>query len=288
MTEFMLGWLNRNPIDNRGRESVVVWDSMQFHHDHGRITGVLDVEVGHVGDPLMDLAGVRSRNPYLNYGDVREVFARYEELGGVDVDYEAVDYYFIQESIMNQMTFGSSLANPPLQSDYTMNLTWALVTNIWALEILAARVGVAIERPEMPARLGAASFSRAPHQHLVACMRELVQTSTDFEQYRARAAYRLAGHLRRLDEVGAEVAEADLADLAALLGRRPDSWDDGEAELERFVLQDDGRHDAQLIDVLHRRNWRHWSTIAAPGSSMAKWEPIQHLGQKAERLTPGN
>jgi hypothetical protein len=165
-------------------------------------------------------------------------------------------------------------------SDYTMNLTWALVTNIWALEILAARIGVDIERPEPPKGLAGPTFTTVPHRHMVASMRAIVGASTDFEQYRARAVYRLAGHLLRLNEVGAEAAESDIADLERLLGHRPASWDDGEAELERFVLEDGGRHDAELIDLLHRRNWRHWATLAPPGSALAKWEPIQHLGQR--------
>jgi Phosphotransferase enzyme family len=278
MTEFVLGWFRRNPLDNHGRESVIVWDSFQFHHDHGRLTAVLDLEVGHIGDPLMDIAGLRSREPYLRYGDIGDILARYEEHGGVEVDYDAVDYYFIQESILNQMSFGPALAKPPPTSDYTMNLTWVHLTNIWALEILAARLGVAIERPELRESHSAATFTAAPHAHMAASMKAVVDTSSDYEQYQARAWYRLAEHLQRLDDVGAEVLEGDLADLGALLGWRPTTWDEGEAELERFVLADEGRHDAEIIDVLHRRNWRHWATIALPGSPLARWEPIQHLG----------
>jgi aminoglycoside phosphotransferase (APT) family kinase protein len=278
MSEFILGWLHRNPIDNHGRESVIVWDSFQFHHDHGKVTGVLDVEVGHIGDPLMDLAGLRSRNPYLRYGDIGDVFALYESHGGVTADYDAIDYYFIQESILNQMTFGPSLIEPPLSCDYTMNLTWALVTNIWALEILAARLGVPIERPEPVTGTATATFTSAPARHMAASMRSHVETSTGFDQYRARATYRLSAHVRRLNDVGEEVAEGDLDDLERLLGNRPATWDEGEVALERFVLADDGQHDAELIDLLHRRNWRHWATIGPPGSALAAWEPIQHLG----------
>src|SRR5262245_35684591 len=50
-TEFCLGWLHRNPPDSKGRESAIVWDSGQFHHDNERILAVLDVEIGHIGDP---------------------------------------------------------------------------------------------------------------------------------------------------------------------------------------------------------------------------------------------
>ena len=56
--EFCLGWLRRNPPDSKGREAPIVWDSGQFHHENGKIVAVLDVEIGHIGDPMMDLAAL--------------------------------------------------------------------------------------------------------------------------------------------------------------------------------------------------------------------------------------
>jgi hypothetical protein len=66
-------------------------------------------------------------------------------------------------------------------------------------------------------------------------------------------AVRLARHLERVDEIGAVVVAADLDDLHQLLGHRPPTWEDGEVELERFVLADDGRHDPELAQLFHRR-----------------------------------
>lgn len=283
MAEFVLGWCHRNPVDNHGRESVIVWDSFQFHQHNGHLNAVLDVEIGHIGDPLMDLAGLRSRDPYLRYGDISEIFERYKSFGGFDIDNDAIDHYFIEESIVNLLSFEQALKTPPIMSDYTMNKTWVHVTNIWALEILAARLGVDIEKPELPGQRPAASFTAIPHGHMAASMRALVESSTDFDQYRARSFLRLANHLRRLDDTAAEVAEADLDDLQELLGHRPATWDDGQDQLEQFVISDNGRHDAELITLLYRHNWRHWATIAQPGSALARWEPIQHLRPTGER-----
>ena len=42
-------------------------------------------------------------------------------------------------------------------------------------------------------------------------------------------------------------------EVAELTGHRPDSWLDAETELENFVLTDQGRHDAELVIVFHRR-----------------------------------
>lgn len=87
--EFCLGWLRRNPIDNAGREAPVVWDSGQFHHSNGKILAVLDLELGHLGDPMMDLAAWRMRDIIVGYGDMKELYARYEELSGAPVDLDA-------------------------------------------------------------------------------------------------------------------------------------------------------------------------------------------------------
>jgi hypothetical protein len=44
--EFALGWLRRNPLPANNREATVVWDSGQFHHRDGKITALLDLEIG--------------------------------------------------------------------------------------------------------------------------------------------------------------------------------------------------------------------------------------------------
>jgi len=46
--EFCLGWLARNPVDTRGREAPVVWDSGQFHPRGGRIEAVLDLSSNNI------------------------------------------------------------------------------------------------------------------------------------------------------------------------------------------------------------------------------------------------
>ena len=69
----------------------------------------------------------------------------------------------------------------------------------------------------------------------------------------------------------------DLDDLHRLLGHRPDSWLEGEAELERFVLADatTGTHDLALLELFHRRNLRAHQLLGPTGSAMATHRPIQ-------------
>jgi aminoglycoside phosphotransferase (APT) family kinase protein len=75
LLEFVLGWLKRNPVDTRGRESAIVWDSGQLHQKNGRLIALLDAEIGHIGDPMMDLAAPRMRDTVLHFGDFAALYA---------------------------------------------------------------------------------------------------------------------------------------------------------------------------------------------------------------------
>jgi hypothetical protein len=104
-----------------------------------------------------------------------------------------------------------------------------------------------------------------------------VATDDEFMRYKLRTMFRLARHAQRVDEIGDAVSEADLDDLHQLLGHRPESWFEGEAELERFVLADadTGRHDEALVQLFHKRNLRAQMLLGPEGSAMARHLRIQ-------------
>jgi hypothetical protein len=113
-------------------------------------------------------------------------------------------------------------------------------------------------------------------EHLV---RGLSTTEIDDEylRYKVRTMFRLARHAARTDEIGDAVSAADLDDLRPILGYRPDSWLQGEAELERFVLADadTGTYDEALVPLFHKRNLRAQMLLGPAGSAMARHLPIQ-------------
>ena len=91
--EFCLAWLKRNPLGGAIREQVVVWDSGQLMHRDGRLQAVIDLELGHIGDPMMDLAGFRMRTSVLGFGDFERLYRVYAEAQGEPVDRDAIRYY---------------------------------------------------------------------------------------------------------------------------------------------------------------------------------------------------
>ena len=272
--EFALGWLARNPIDNQGRETPIVWDSGQFHHRDGKIAAVLDVEIGPVGDPLMDLATFRMRDTILGYGDFPRMYEHYSKITDTPVDVYALKYYLLAMTLTDQLAFHASLADPPQGSDFMTNMQWCSATNLFGIATLADILGIELAPVnEIPEPENASSGAVA-HAHLVRSLRTL-QTGDSTTQHQVRTAFRLARHLERCDQIGEAVVEANLDDLAPLLGKRPSTWQEGDAALEQFVFDDWGKHDAQLVPLFHRRLHRYRMLMGPPGSAMVRHNPMQ-------------
>ena len=177
-------------------------------------------------------------------------------------------------TLTNQLPFGAALRQPPTESDLMTNLQWCCETNLFATEALAELLDVELPDVDMPEPRE--SRARVPVDHLVRRLRT-VTTDDEYLRYELRTMFRLARHVARIDEIGDAVSEADLDDLHRLLGRRPGSWEEGEVELERFVLADaeSGRHDEELLALFHRRNLRAQMLLGPAGSAMARHLRIQ-------------
>lgn len=265
LLEFVLGWLKRNPVDTNGRESAIVWDSGQLHQKDGRLLAMLDVEAGHIGDPMMDLAAPRMRDTVLHFGDFDSLYREYERAGGFTVDMDAIQLHHSAFTRTNELAFRNSLNDPLPESDYMTNLHWCSETNLHAVEALGERLGLELEPPELPA----ATVTRAAtaHDQLIGMLRGIT-TDDDYIRCRLRVAFRLARYVQREDEVGVEFTNADLDDLGPLLGYRPATWQDGDAALEQFVLADGGQHDEELCQLFYRRQIRHKNTLGPPALAM--------------------
>lgn len=269
--EFCLAWLKRNPLGGPVRETVIVWDSGQLMHEKGRVTAAIDLEIGHIGDPMMDLAGFRMRTSVLGFGDFNALYDHYVKHGGQPIDRKAIQYYHFGFTLSNQLAFHDALASPPAGSDYMTNMQWCAETNIYAMEALAEILEIELEDVPMPE--ATISTGAVAHAHLIDWLRNFA-ADDDYTQHQFRIFFRLARHLARLDEIGDAVDQANLDDLEEFLGVRPATWQEGDAALERFVLDDDGRHDEQLVRLFHKRTWRYLMSCGPEGSAIARHNPI--------------
>ena len=267
--EFCLGWLHRHPPRSRGREVPVVWDSGQFHHAGGHLTAILDMEFGHVGDPMMDLAIWRMRDTLIPFGDFNKLYRRYEKLSGEPVDIDAIKLHHFGATLGNQLMFGAAVTDPVPETDLMNNMQWNSETNLHATEALAEYLQ--IELPEVEVPQPQQTRVDKTFEHLVRWLR-LLQTDDYLVQHDLRLAFRMARHLQRAHQIGNAVVEADLDDLHRVLGKRPATWWEGDQELERFVLADasTGKHDEALVWLFHRRNLRIHMQLGPSGSRMVR------------------
>lgn len=272
LLEFALAWLRRNPPDSRGREAPIVWDSGQFHHRDGHLVALLDIELAHIGDPMMDLAAFRMRDTIGGFGDFGDLYERWERTSGRAVDLDAVKVHHIAFTLTNRLAFSAAIREPLPGSDLMTNLQWCRETDLFTTEALAEHHGVDLPGVELPD--GETTRATAAHQQLVQTLRN-VSVDDPYLSYELRTAFRLARHVQRCDEIEEELNAADLDDLGPLLGHRPSDWARGEAELEQYVVADDGEHDRELIELLHKRNLRAQALLGPAGSAMTTHHAIQ-------------
>jgi aminoglycoside phosphotransferase (APT) family kinase protein len=274
--EFCLAWMHRFEPDAKDRAAPIICDTGQFHHDGKHLVAVLDLEGGHIGDPMMDLAVWRMRDTLIPFGDMRALYARYEELSGREVDLDAIKRHSFASTIGNELMFGAAVKHPADDTDLMTYMQWNSDTNLMATELLAELLDIELPTVELPEPRRARS---APtHEHLVRTLGRM-QPDDEFLGHEIRLAFRTARHLARVAEVGDAVVEADLDDVAALLGWRPATWWEGDEALERFVLAgieaNDRSHDEELVQLFHKRNLRVHLQLGPAGSKMVQHRPTQ-------------
>jgi hypothetical protein len=270
---FLRRWLRDNtPPDRLDAARFTTYDSFQFMFDEGRITGLLDFEHAHVGDPMMDLAALRVRDTIKNIGDLSQIAALYEAVTGVAVDHDVVEYHTVLYNALSVLSTGPPLAAPVRGTDWLSYLAWYVNGARWALETIAEIRGyrldpVAIPEPH-PSRNGPAL------RHLVTGLREAPHTSG--LGYELAGLGRVANHLKRVDEIGPALEAADLDDLRRLLGHRPDPGE-ADAELVDFIQAAGLDREEEIVRVLDARAQRRHLAMASPQSLMLRHPRLRSL-----------
>ena len=225
---------------------------------------------------MLDLALWRMRDTLIPFGDFDALYRRYEEITGTAVDIEAIKRHHFAGTLENELVFGPAVLDPDDDTDLMNNMQWNSETNLHATEALAEQLG--IELPEVETPAPRRTRQAKTHAHLVRALRSLSLSEDDeLRRHELRLGFRMARHLERVHEIGDAVEAADLDDLVPVLGFRPEGWEDGDAQLERYVLADaaTGEHDEQLVRLFHRRNLRNHLLLGPEGSKMVAHFPTQ-------------
>jgi len=252
MIEFQLGWCKRNVPQGREGLSFLVCDGGQFMFDETRMTGLIDFELGYIGDYAADLASFRTRDltepMVVPLGDIMR---RYGEISGRDVDFGVIDYHTIRFSLLNPLSVANQLANPVPDANYVQYLGWYVCYGRCGLEVMANMTGTELDPPSLPdARPSRRSVAIG---QLTGLLDPTLAGADEEQAYRLDRMQRSAIYLDRSDRYGAALDADDIDDAEKLLGTRPATWQEADAQLEELVLASGPERDDEFIRYFHRR-----------------------------------
>lgn len=274
---FFSGWLRRNYPKARTRVSFLTGDCGQFLSDGPDVTAMLDVEIGHLGDPMRDLACYRGRHPIENMGNIPALYRRYEQASGHPLDLDAIAFHTV--SFLCEAYYGPlfGLHDMGRGGDWVESMVQVAVIGRRAMEAMAEIIGLQLEDIALPPvectpfedlALGKliAEIGRIPKvEGLPDWQRNVLGTIPDYLRRR--------GHYRRWCE------DCDLAETIELTGVSAENIPAANADLLRFMEVSGPDADAALAQLFHRRFLRQCLVIAGPDApsdhlALARLEPI--------------
>lgn len=267
MPEWALAWLRRN-VPRRERAVLVQGDCgpNQFLFHGGHLSAVIDWELAHLGDPLVDLAGFRLREVMYPSGVADRFFDRYARESGEPIDGRALAFYTVLVNLFSVFGLVATVQRPKASHTETAQRLWFDAAHrMMVLEAIAEHDG----RP--PVLLDDLPDDATPRSHLATHLVERVRARhldtarSPHERFEALATYALTEVLRRAERMGPAMDRATLDDLATVLGRRPADVPSGMRQLAaRLEAESTWRFD----DVL-------WLFSRAARRSLALYEPLR-------------
>lgn len=214
LLHYALAWLDRFAPAQVQRTCLVQGDTGpgNFMAAGGRVTGLIDWEFSHIGDPMTDFGWlqVRCRSP-AHYERFAEAFAAYEAQSGLVIDAKAVAYHrafaLVRCAITVAMAMRSGGALSPIQ--YRIGYHDYLRRTAAALLILIGQDPTPAAAP-LSVESSAATIAAAElDAHVIP---RLADRRARLAAFAARSALK---HAALKDAHGARLAEEDRLDRAA-------------------------------------------------------------------------
>lgn len=258
LVTFACLWLRRNLPEPPARTVLVQGDTGpgQFLFKDGRVQAIIDWELATLGDPMRELAHIRTRDVWYPTGNLPRWFQYYSEYAGVPLDLGKIRYYSVIAMLTTALALGPVVQHLHPRTDHA---EW-IAQDVWSkratAEALAEVMRIELEPAELP--VPDSPYVSRIFDVMEENLREeqLPQIGDGFLQHRMRMLLRLMAHARNIGEIGRELEALELADMATLLGRPPKNVREGTRELEQLVRRAGPDLDEPLIRYFHRHALR--------------------------------
>ncbi len=279
-----LDWLERNVPDYDGPVVFVQGDTGpgNFMYENGKVTAVVDWELAHYGDPMDDIAWLSLRTVQDTFTHFPDRLREYEKLSGNTIDAQRVWYYrlFAETRLTSNSAGAGGLGaapreGQPVARDIGNGIIYGMLHRRLTIEALAAAMGFdlpAVELPDEPPPEPWHAYYDATLENLQIIVPRI---EDKLASQWTKGVARILKYLKEVDRSGRAFADAELDDVAELLGHTPESLVDGRRELSR-AASEGTVGDEEYVRYLWRQVQRDdYLTRTASGALRERtWPPL--------------
>ena len=258
LLDFALAWLHENVPQRRTACCFVQGDTGpgQFMVDNGRVTALIDWELAHIGDPMIDLGVLRMRSMLYSSASINEHLRDYEVESGAPLDLDALKFYTVMSMLLSPLGMALSVQQPDAGISTMMaRLAWDATLRRGLCEALCEAHGIMVEPPPLPQAGPASGLEGLLVRHLSDHCLPIARDDQD--RYLLATAVGVARAIALKENVGRDIENHDLDDMALILGRRPACRADGLAELSEFQVTRNRSRDLDLLWLFSRMSYRY-------------------------------
>jgi hypothetical protein len=274
LLEFALWWLHEHVPVHRTRPSWVQGDTGpgQFMVHDGRITALIDWELSHIGDPMLDLGVMRMRNQLYPIGDLCAHLDYYAELSGQPLETDALCYYTVLAMTLSPIGMAATIQHPDAGVPSMMpRFGWDVTLRRGLCDALCEAYGVEVDPPTIPEPLGPTrtDLHRFLVDHLdLQCM---PIAHDDHEEFVMSGALGAARAVDLHHRIGRQLDADDLDDIGRVLGEVVHDREDGMSALANLVATDSEGHAFDLLWLfsrMERRREHLWGPLMIAQQSL--------------------
>ena len=291
LLEFAVWWIHEHVPQDRTEASWVQGDTGpgQFMVHAGRVSALIDWELSHFGDPMLDLGVMRMRNMLYPVGDLKKHFDQYGEARGEPLHAKSLCFYTVLSMLLSPLGMASTIQNPdPSIGSMIPRFGWDVTLRRGLCDALCEAYGVNVEPPVLPEPPSAQRTDLT--RFLVAYLDELCLPigKDDYERFVLRGAIGVAQTVELQDQLGRVLEADDLDDMGAVTGERPVDREDGLRQLSELVAADPASRALDLLWAFSRMEQRR-DFLWRPMMIAQESQPLERLYPAERQLrTPAN